>query len=117
MCREIIEKEDLEIKEDNKLIELVEVLVRMLSQVSLGGSNRQINLFKAMNNVSVGDLVMATDTGKNVPAIRKIGYLKQVTKEDDGWRHYYIECLDGKIIDWIDCGFIKIPTEYFKLTD
>lgn len=106
-----------QINEDSKLVELTEVLVRMLWQVSLGGSSRQMKLFDEMQNVSVGDLVMETSIGDNVMSMDKIGYLRRIEKEEDGWKHYYVECLNGKVIDWTNCSFIKIPTAYFNLKD
>lgn len=109
--------ESEQIKSHSYLIDVIEVLTRMLWQVSLGNNERQHNLFEHIHKVEVGDLVMETSIGNRVPPIRKIGYLRKMQKEEDGWKHYYVQCLDGETVDWTNCSFIKIPKEYFRLTD
>lgn len=96
---------------------IIDVNVRLLWHVSLGGSAKQIELFKRMENVEIGDLVLEITTANHgVPAFNRLGYLREVKKIEGGLKHYYIERLDGTITNWSNCTMIKVPTEFRYLT-
>jgi len=95
-----------------KMAEIIDVNTRTLWSVSLGGNQRQIELYERIKEVNVGDLVVETSSTFMYPAINRIGYLKEVFQDEDGWTHYIIERLNGKTMDWSNCKFIKALTDF-----
>lgn len=101
--------------EDNnmeKMAEILDVNARTLWSVSLGGSQRQIELYERIKDIKIGDLVTETSSAFTYPAINRVGYLREIFKGEDGFTHYKIERLNGKTMDWSNCKFIKILTDF-----
>jgi len=98
--------------ESEKMAEIIDVNARTLWSTSLGGNPRQIELFERIKDVNVGDLVVETSSAFMYPAINRVGYLKEIFKGEDGWTHYIIERLNGKTMDWSNCKFIKVLTDF-----
>ena len=95
-----------------KNAEIIDINARTLWSVSLGGNQRQIELFERIKDVNVGDLVVETSSAFMYPAINRVGYLKEIFKGEDGWTHYIIERLNGKTMDWSNCKFIKVLSDF-----
>ena len=114
---EDLEKQDKQSLENiEKMANVIDINARTLWSVSLGlFSNRQAELYERIKEVNVGDLVTETSSAFAYPAINRVGYLKSIIESedsDDGWRHYIIEKLDGKTMDWSNCKFIKVLTNF-----
>ncbi|MCP3742722.1 hypothetical protein [Rossellomorea sp. BNER] len=95
-----------------KIADLIDVNARTMWSLSLGGSTRQLNMFDRMKEINEGDLVVEISSAFANPAINRVGYLKEIFTGEDGFTHYLIERLNGKTMDWSNCKFIKVITEY-----
>jgi hypothetical protein len=101
-----------------KMAEIIDVNVRTLWSVSLGGSKRDRECFERLNDVFINDLVVETSSVSiGVPAIKRVGYLREIYVGEDGWDHYIIETLDGNTVDWVNCRFIKVLTEFQRFSE
>ncbi|MED4455924.1 hypothetical protein [Metabacillus fastidiosus] len=98
--------------EFEKMAEIIDVNARTLWSVSLGGSKRKLELFDRIKNIEIGDLVIETSSTFVYPAINRVGYLREIFEGEDGWTHYIIERLNGKTMDWSNCKFIKVLTDF-----
>lgn len=96
----------------DEIAKLIDVNARTLWNVSLEISGRDFDLYKRMKDVRIGDLVVETTSVHYHPAIDRVGYLKDITKDENGYTTYLVERLNGNKMEWSNCKFIKILNEY-----